>query len=85
MEDYVNNTSPGIEGERSVEKEVLGFFREHPFLLVSENRLAALLCRPLDMVSEAVKAMEMKGLLARKDNQTLLSVNDNFVAAEGKR
>ncbi|MDY6795655.1 MAG: hypothetical protein SWK76_10325 [Actinomycetota bacterium] len=85
MGNNVNENNPGAVGERSVEKEVLGFFREHPFLLVSESRLAALLCRPLDMVSEAVKAMEMKGLLARKDNQTLLSINENFVGAENKR
>lgn len=74
---YGNTSAPAAKRNESVEREVIGFFQDHPYLLVSEERLAALLCRPPQMVTQAVKHMEEAGLLARKDNQTLLGMCDS--------
>jgi len=62
----------------SVRNEVIGFFKSNPFLLVSEGRLASLLCRPPDMVSEAVRSLEKAGLLTRSYGEALLGVEDNL-------
>lgn len=76
---YSGNTSAPVAGRyESVEREVIGFFKEHPYLLVSEERLAALLCRPLHMVGQAVKYMEETGLLARKDSRTLIGIGESL-------
>jgi hypothetical protein len=75
MEDYGKLVSDS-EGHESVRREVFVFFKDHPFLLVSEERLAALLCRPLDMVAAAVRSLEESGFLARKGEETLLCRED---------
>jgi len=75
---YGNASAPVARRYESVEREVIEFFKQHPYLLVSEERLAALLCRPLHMVSDAVRSMEEAGLLARKDSRTLLGVGDSL-------
>jgi DNA-binding MarR family transcriptional regulator len=72
------------KGAMMVEREVVGFFKEHPYLLVSEERLAALLCRPPHMVTQAVKCMEEAGLLVRKDNQTLLGICESLEKIKGE-
>jgi hypothetical protein len=64
------------KGNWSVEREVASFFKDYPFLLVSEKRLASLLCRPLEMVEEAVVALEKTGFLTRKGEETLLCTED---------
>lgn len=72
------------ESRATVEREVADFFSGHPYLLVSEDRLAVLLCRPFDMVAEAVKAMEDAGRLARRGDDGLLFTDDSEMAAESK-
>jgi hypothetical protein len=81
---YGNTSAPATRRDESVEREVAGFFEEHPYLLVSEERLAALLCRPPNMVTQAVKCMEEAGLLARKDNQTLLCIGESLEKIKGE-
>jgi hypothetical protein len=66
----------------SVRGEVIGFFKTNPFLLVSETRLASLLCRPPDMVCEAVRELEEAGLLTRRYGETLLGVEEALAALE---
>ena len=81
---YGNTSAPVTRRVESVEREVVGFFKEHPYLLVSEERLAALLCRPPQMVSQAVKSMEEAGLLIRKDNQTLIGISESLEKTRGE-
>lgn len=57
-----------------VRDEVRGFFFSNPFLLVSESRLAALLCRPPHLVRQAVRDLEDEGLLERRDEDTLVGL-----------
>jgi hypothetical protein len=57
-----------------VKEEVRDFFSANPFLLVSESRLAVLLCRPSHMVRQAVTALEDEGLLERRDEDTLVGL-----------
>lgn len=66
----------------AVKSEVIGFFQANPFLLVSEARLASLLCRPPDMVNEAVRSLEEAGLLTRGFGETLLGVESNLAQAK---
>lgn len=66
----------------SVRSEVIEFFKSNPFLLVSEARLASLLCRPQEMVSEAVRSLEEAGLLTRGYGEALLGVEDNLANAK---
>ncbi len=82
MELYGNEMTADPEASVSVQREIIGFFKDHPFLLVSEGRLACLLCRPPDMVCEAVRSLEEEGLLLRKDGETLLGVADNLERVE---
>jgi hypothetical protein len=79
---YGNIEVPVARRNESVEREVSEFFKAHPYLLVSEERLAALLCRPPHMVIQAVRSMEEAGLLTRKDNQTLLGIDDSLEKVE---
>ncbi len=82
MEYYGNANAhdPGVSV--SVTREVIGFFKANPFLLVSEARLATLLCRPPELVYDAVRSLEESGLLARKFGKTLLGAGDNLAKAE---
>jgi hypothetical protein len=82
MEYYGNEVAhdPMVSG--SVKKEVIGFFKANPFLMVSEARLASLLCRPPDMVNEAVRSLEEAGLLTRSYGEALLGVEDNLAKAK---
>ena len=82
MEFYGNEIIVDLEASDSVQKEIVGFFKDHPFLLVSEGRLACLLCRPPGMVREAVRALEEKGLLLRKNGEVLLGVADNLARVD---
>ncbi|MBN2027117.1 MAG: hypothetical protein JW854_10215 [Actinobacteria bacterium] len=75
---YDNQIALNPETSGSVKSEVIGFFKSNPFLLVSEARLASLLCRPIDMVNEAVRALEEAGLLTRSFGEALLGVEDNL-------
>jgi hypothetical protein len=78
MEDNGNTAACDPAASVSVRREVVGFFKANPFLLVSEGRLATLLCRPPDMVCEAVKALEEAGLLSRRYGEALLGVEDSL-------
>ena len=82
MEEFVISTECHSRASGAVTKEVVGFFKENPFLLVTEGRLAALLCRPPGMVSEAVQALEEAGLLRRRYGDALLGVEENLAKAE---
>jgi len=82
MEDFVNSTVCPSKASASVVKEIVGFFKANPFLLVTEGRLAALLCRPPNIVCEAVQALEEAGLLARRYGDALLGVEENLAKAE---
>ncbi len=55
-------------------REIRDFFTSNPFLLVSERRLATLLCRPPHLVREAVRILEGEGLLERRDEDTLIGL-----------
>ena len=78
MEYHGNAAAGHLEASGCVQREVLGFFKDHPFLLVSEGRLATLLCRPPSMVCEAVRELERAGLLARRYDGILLGVEDSL-------
>jgi hypothetical protein len=67
-----------IAATSSVKGEIVDFFNANPFLLVSEARLAALLCRPPEMVCEAVSLLLDAGLLTRRYGEALLGVADNL-------
>lgn len=82
MEEYNNSGVYYSAADGSVKTEVVGFFQDNPFLLVSEGRLASLLCRPYDMVCEAVRALEEEGLLKRRFGDALLGVEENLVKPE---
>ena len=80
--EFIGSAATGhAEESASVQREVLGFFKDHPFLLVSEGRLASLLCRPPSMVCEAVRELERAGLLARRYDGVLLGVEDSLTKA----
>ena len=66
----------------AVTREVIGFFKANPFLLVTEGRLAALLCRPPEMVCEAVHTLEAAGLLKRRYGDALLGVEESLAEAD---
>jgi len=74
MENYGKEAGFTCDAEESVLKEVAAFFEDHPFLLVDEKRLAVLLCRPLQMISQAVRALEDAGFLGRRDEETLICI-----------
>ena len=80
MEYYGNEIDRDV-ANISVQKEVIGFFKSNPFLLVSETRLASLLCRPPEIVCEAVRSLEEAGLLTRRYGEALLGVEDNLARA----
>jgi hypothetical protein len=82
MEENGSYFTEGISSSRSVQREVVGFFRTHPFLLVSESRLASLLCRPPEMVCEAVKVLEEEGLLTRRYGEALWGVEESLAKVE---
>lgn len=73
--------TPQVDAAASVEEEVAAFFRQHPYILVSEERLAVLLCRPLGLVAQAVRRMEEAGSLARKHEDTILYVEGGVAGA----
>ena len=81
MEYSGNEIDRDVAVNISVQKEVIGFFKSNPFLLVSETRLASLLCRPPEIVCEAVRSLEEAGLLTRKYGEALLGVEDNLARA----
>ena len=78
MEYYDKEINREASVNMSVQQEVIGFFKSNPFLLVSETRLASLLCRPPEVVCEAVRALEEAGLLTRRYGEALLGVEDNL-------
>lgn len=59
-----------------VKNEVLSFFEANPFLLVSEERLASMICRPRDMVCQAVRELESAGLISRRFGEALLGIGE---------
>jgi hypothetical protein len=65
----------------SVKSEIIDFFRDNPFLLVSEARLASLLCRPPEMICEAVGMLLEAGLLTRRYGEALLCVDEELKEA----
>jgi hypothetical protein len=69
---YSGSGSFAPDADGSVLREVADFFTQHPFLLVDEKRLAVLLCRPLKMICDSVRALENAGFLIRKDEGTLI-------------
>jgi len=82
MEYNGNRIACDPEMSGAVRSEVIGFFKSNPFLLVSEERLASLLCRPPEMVNEAVRFLEEAGLLARSFGAALLGVEDSLANAK---
>ncbi|MEW6553433.1 MAG: hypothetical protein AB1384_03995 [Actinomycetota bacterium] len=78
MENDGNMTTRLIAAATSVKDEIIDFFKANPFLLVSEARLAALLCRPPEMVCEAVAVLLDAGLLARRYGEALLCVKEEL-------
>jgi hypothetical protein len=82
MEEHGNLSVRYSTASSSVRSEVIGFFKANPFLLVSERRLASLLCRPPEMVYEAVRTLEEAGLLTRRFGEALLGVEKALAEAE---
>ena len=82
MENYCNQAIEKSTESGSVRCEVIGFFRANPFLLVNEGRLASLLCRPREMVREAVEDLERAGLLTRRFGEALLGVEEALARSE---
>ncbi len=66
----------------SVRNEVIGFFRANPFLLVSEGRLASLLCRPPEIIHRVVRALEEAGYVTRRFGEALLGVEEVLAGNE---
>lgn len=69
-----NDTSreSGSSSHEKVKREIEEFFAANPFLMVCENRLASLLCRPPRLVEMAVRELERDGCLERRDAHTLV-------------
>jgi hypothetical protein len=84
MEDNGNTGTRLIAAAGSVKSEIIAFFRANPFLLVSEARLASLLCRPPEMVCEAVRMLLDAGVLTRRYGEALLCVDEEPKGAELK-
>ena len=84
MENHGESSAPGSAGREAVKREVLGFFKRNPFLLVSEERLSVMLCRPPDMVLDAVRSLEDAGLLKRRSGGTLLGVEEGLAEVEAE-
>lgn len=84
MENYGERPALALDVSGSVQREVAGFFKEYPFLLVDEKRLAVLLCRPIEMVSEAVRLLEEAGFLARRDKETLTCISEDLAAVKSE-
>ena len=82
MEINGNTSAFLIAAAGSVKSEVVDFFKANPFLLVSEARLASLLCRPPEMVCEAVRMLLDAGLLTRRYGEALLGVEENLKETE---
>ncbi len=82
MKDNDHQPAVGSIASGSVRREVTALFKANPFLLVSEERLASLLCRPPAMVHEAVRALEEAGFLTREYGEALLGVEDCLARAE---
>ncbi len=66
----VTGAEPGAL--QMIKDEIIAFFAANPFLMVSEEWLATLLCRPLLLVREAVLELTAEGRL-EKDRQVLVS------------
>jgi len=65
-----------------VEEEILGLFGCNPFLLVDEEMLATLLCRPPHLVKAAVGLLEREGKLKRSHQNTLVGTASLEVEAK---
>lgn len=59
-------------GVRIVEREILDLFDGNPFLLVDEDKLSSLLCRPIQLVMAAVSLLEKEGKLRRSRQHSLI-------------
>jgi hypothetical protein len=81
MENNGNTGARFVAAAASVRSEVIDFFKANPFLLVSEARLASLLCRPPEMVCEAVRMLLDAGILTRRYGEALLGVEENLKGA----
>ncbi|OFW59023.1 MAG: hypothetical protein A2W01_09800 [Candidatus Solincola sediminis] len=81
MEEFGEGAEFAVDADGSVLREVAHFFKENPFLLIDEKRLATLLCRPLQMVSQSVSTLERAGFLGRRDEETLVCIAGDLVYA----
>ncbi|MBC7253584.1 MAG: hypothetical protein H5T72_06425 [Actinobacteria bacterium] len=63
---------------RRIKKEIADFFAANPFLLVSEDWLASLLCRPVRLVEAAVRELMAESVLEKRQHYLALD------SAEGR-
>jgi hypothetical protein len=63
-----------------IKEEIIDFFASNPFLLVSEDWLASLICRPARLVEEAVLELLAEGTLEKRDRHILLGHVEGSVA-----
>lgn len=64
-----------------IKGEITGFFAGNPFLLVSEDWLASLLCRPVGLVEKAVLELVSEGTLGKRDRHVFLETEEGLAHA----
>lgn len=68
------------EGSRhSLERikgEIIEFFASNPFVLVSRDWLASLVCRPMRLVEEAISELLAEGHLEVRNREVLLGLRE---------
>ncbi|MGQ9536380.1 MAG: hypothetical protein ACUVT4_04010 [Actinomycetota bacterium] len=67
-----------------IKGEITGFFAGNPFLLVSEDWLAFLLCRPVGLVERAVLELVSEGTLGKRDRHVFLETGEEGLAHAGR-
>jgi len=65
---------------RRIKREIADFFAANPFLLVSEDWLASLLCRPVRLVEAAVRELMAESILERRHHYLALDSAEGGLA-----
>lgn len=83
------NVGGWSEGESAslqrIKNEITDFFTANPFLLVGEDWLASLICRPTHLVEAAVRELIDEGVLRERDRHFLLGLADGGMAHPDER
>ncbi|WP_287153419.1 hypothetical protein [Candidatus Solincola tengchongensis] len=80
----MSNVGGWDEGElaslQRIKSEITDFFVANPFLLVSEDWLASLICRPAHLVEVGVRELIAEGVLKKRDRHFLLGLSEGGMA-----